>query len=77
MSRRKIHDLRSAMHAVYVTLPLSNRSQIAEWERDLVSEANCAIWDKRLYKLSACLRRLMQLPERGESYSKVMELLAL
>lgn len=77
MSRRKIYDIRNLMHQILETLPKSDRSQIAEYERDLAMNFNCDLWDNRVYAMSSRLRRLIQIPERGVMYNKVMELFAI
>ena len=77
MSRNKTRELRSAFHQALEMLPKTDRSRVAERERDLVGEANCALWDSRMYKISACLRRLMKIPGRGEVYTKIWESFAI
>ena len=76
MSRNKMHAIRNALHTVYTQIPMADRSQIAEWERDLITTANCAVWDGDLKTIHRCVRRLMGSPERKAEYAKVMEVLA-
>lgn len=76
MSRNKMHSIRNALHTVYTLIPMSDRSRLAEWERDLITTANCAVWDGDLKKIHRCIRRLLGSPERRAEYAKVMELVA-
>lgn len=74
MSRQKKWEVANAIYEIYTTIP-KTRTQINEWERDLIATANCAIWDENLRKLVSCLRRLQGSPERKQAYTKVMGLL--
>ncbi len=71
MSRNKKHAIRSALYVIETTIPKA-RTQINEWERDLIATANCAIWDADMRKLVSCLRRLQASPERAEAYAKAL-----
>lgn len=73
MSRNKKLALRSALFNIETAIPKA-RTQINEWERDLIATANCAIWDGNLRKVVSCLRRLTGSPERGQVYAKTMAL---
>lgn len=76
MSRQKQHAIRNALFQIENSIPKADRSQIAEWERDLIAVANCAVWDGNLKTLHRCLRRLQGSPERRAQYNQVMGLLA-
>jgi hypothetical protein len=76
MSRDKQHAIRNALYQIETSIPKADRSQIAEWERDLIAVASCAVWDADLKKLHRCVRRLQGSPERRAQYAQVMDLLA-
>jgi hypothetical protein len=76
MSRNKTRDLRNAMYKIEILIPRRDASKATERERDLVCVVNCAIWEGQMYKISAGLRRLAMIPDRGAEYARVMELLA-
>ena len=75
MSRNKKHTLRSALYNIERSIPYQ-KTQINEWERDLIATAACAIWDNNTRKVVSCLRRLMGSPERSTSYAQAMAILA-
>lgn len=62
MKRRHVYGLRSMMHECEQAILKTDRSQIAEWERDLLAEAACALWDLKLRKFNSCLERLTHSP---------------
>lgn len=77
MTRNKTRELRNAMYKIETQIPKTDTSKSTERERDLVCVVNCAIWDGELYKITAGLRRLANVPERGAEYARVMDILAL
>lgn len=74
MSRDKKWSVRNALYSIETTIP-KTKTQLNEWERDLIATANCAIWDDDARKLVSCLRRLQNSTERSQAYGKVLELL--
>lgn len=76
MSRNKMHAIRDALYQIETSIPKVDRSQIAEWERDLIAVACTAVWDGDLKTIHRCVRRLQGSPQRRQQYDQLMELLA-
>lgn len=72
IKRSHAYILRGLIHETEKKIPSNDRSQIAEWERDLSANACVALWDVNIKTLLSCLRRLSGSPERGDLWSQVL-----
>ncbi len=66
MKRKHVLTLRSMMHGAEQTIQKSDRSRVAERERDLLATAACALWDLELKKFHSCLKRLTTSPSESQ-----------
>jgi hypothetical protein len=60
VKRRQVYAIRNAISDVEAMIPKTDRSQVAEWERDLSATACVALWELDVYRLVSCLRRLSE-----------------
>jgi len=58
LRRRQVYAIRDALHQAEFLIPRQDRSQIAEYERDLVATACVALWECDVARVLSCLRRL-------------------
>jgi hypothetical protein len=76
IKRRQVYAIRNAIADVEAMIPKTDRSQVAEWERDLAATACCALWELDVYRLVSCLRRLSEgSPERQTTWAMLYDLI--
>lgn len=72
--RSYAYQLRSAIHEAEQTIPKSEATQIAEYERDLIASACVELWDLDWKSLLGSLRRLTNgAPERRGIWEKLYQ----
>lgn len=75
IKRGQAYTIRSAIHTAEKQIPGNDRSQLAEFERDLIATACCALWDVNIKKLVSCLSRLTNgSPERRDNWKSLLDL---
>lgn len=70
MSNKK-RQIRSAIHQIELTMK-SDRSKIAERERDLLTQCCVSLYDKGYTRVVRQLRRLTASQERGKQWLQVL-----
>lgn len=74
LKRKQVRTIRGAIFDAEQTLK-GDRSQIAEYERDLAATACVALWDLDVPRLLSCLRRLTKgSPTRRAKWEAVQAL---
>jgi len=75
LKRRQVYAIRDAIYQTESLISRSDRSQIAEYERDLCATACVALWDQDVPRVLSCLRRLTKAaPERRTKWENVLAL---
>lgn len=74
LKRSHAYSLRNAIHEAERKIPSTDRSQLAERERDLAATACVALWDIDVRHLLSCLRRLADSPERKSEWEGVLNM---